>query len=111
MEILLSPNLKHSGKVCRKLPVSIRHNVVFIVDVTKLHDPTDVNCDDLGVWKNNHVDTVFFHARISARGVSMVEKCSSGAEAVYQLKRVYRHHGTNPSFHKITASITGKPVI
>jgi len=41
----------------------------------------------------------------------MVEKCSSGAEAVYLLKHVYRHHGTNQSFHKITASITGKPAI
>jgi len=51
VEILLSPNLKHSGK-------SIRHNVVFIVNGTKVHDPTDVNRDDLGVWKNNRIDSI-----------------------------------------------------
>lgn len=108
VEALLDPKLKDSGKVCNKLPVSVSHNVVFIVNVLELDDPDDVNCDDLGVWKNNRVDSVFFHASISDLGVVEVEKCSSGAEAAYQLKRVYRYHGTNPSFHKITASIIGK---
>ena len=109
VKTLLDPKLEQSGKVCRKLPVSISHNVVFIVDVSKLDDPNDVNCDDMGVWRNNRVDTVFFHASITEREVTFVEKCCCGAEAAYQLKRVYRDHGTNPSFHKITASITGEP--
>ena len=109
VKTLLDPKLEQSGKVCRKLPVSISHNVVFIVDVSKLDDPNDVNCDDMGVWRNNRVDTVFFHASITEREVTFVEKCCCGAEAAYQLKRVYRDHGTNPSFHKITASITGGP--
>ena len=108
VEALVDPKLKDSGKVCHKLPVLVSHNIAFIIDVSKLKNPSDVDCDDLGIWRNNRVDTVFFHARISERGVSMVDKCCSGAESAHQLKRVYGDHGTNPSFHKITVSITGK---
>ncbi len=108
VEALLDPNLKDSGKVCHKLPVSISHNVVFVIDVSQLDDPNDVNCDDLGVWKNNRVDAVFFHASISDLGVADIEKCSSGAEAAYQLKRVYRYHGTNPSLLQLLVSYHSK---
>ena len=76
MEALLDPKLKYSGKVCRKLPVSVSHNGTFIVDVLKLKNPSDVDFNDLGVWRNNRVDTVFFHARISERGVSVVDSDS-----------------------------------
>ncbi len=70
-----------------------------------------MSTDDLGAWRDNRVDTTFFHARLSETDVTLVDKCYRGAEGAYQLKRVYTDHGTNPSFHKIMASMTGKLII
>lgn len=80
----------------------------FIREQFFAQQTTDHQGDDLGLWKNNCVNTVFFHASVSDLDVIKVEKCSTGTDAVYQLKRVYKYHGTNPSLHKITASIIGK---
>lgn len=31
--------------------------MTFVVDTSKLYDMDDIMADDMGVWKNNRVDT------------------------------------------------------
>ena len=44
--------------ICTRVPISVSHNVAFIVNTTKLGDVQDVLSDDMGSWKNNRVDTM-----------------------------------------------------
>jgi len=41
------------------VPISVLSNVVIVVDINKLDDPNNLLCDDMGVWKNDGVDTLF----------------------------------------------------
>lgn len=60
VRILLNPNL---DLVCTKVPSSISSNVAFVVDTSKLEDMEDITADDMGVWKNNRVDTGYVECR------------------------------------------------
>ena len=80
------------------------------MDVDRLENQEDVLADDMGVWKNNGVDTSYVHATLSEKKVTSVEKCgphSSSANA-YKVKRVYRTHATDGTLKKLTAYIYGK---
>ena len=87
-------------------PVS--SNVVFVVDVNKLDDPNDVLCDDMGVWRNNGVDSGCYVVTVSDNGqVATVRKFVANDPAAYILKHVYRMHGTNTGLKKLIVSNFG----
>ena len=98
LKILLNSDLQSSNVLCGKVPTSVSSNVVFVVDVdvNKLDDANDLLCDDMGVWRNNGVDSVHYLVSLSNGQVSTLEKSFSSDEAAYTLKRVYRVDGTNP---------------
>ena len=107
VRILLNPNL---DLVCTKVPSSISSNVAFVVDTSKLEDMEDITADDMGVWKNNRVDTGYVRVSVVEEEIQ-VEKCgppASRSGPTYTLKRVYRIHGTNPALRKLTACLYGK---
>ena len=58
----------------------------FIVDVDHLDNQDDVLADDMGVWKNNGVDTSYVHATLSERKVMYVEKCGSPSSSAILTK-------------------------
>lgn len=107
LKILLNSNLQSSNVLCGKVPTSVSSSVVFVVDVNKLGDPNDLLCDDMGVWRNNGVDSAGYLVSLSNGQVSTVEKSFSSDEATYMLKRVYRVHGSNPGLKKLTVYIYG----
>ena len=82
-------------------------SVVFVVDVNNLDDPNDTLCDDMGVWRNNGVDSVRYLVSLTNGQVSSLEKSFSSDETAYTLKRVYRVHGTNPGLKKLSVYIYG----
>ena len=97
--------------VCSKTPAFVNHNVMFLVDTTKLGDPGDLESDDLGVWHNNRVDTVHFRVKVDEEEVTEVVRSPAFGTInrnTYALKRVYRTHGTDRTFRKISASVIGK---
>ena len=49
---LLDPSLNKTS-ICRAVPFSVACNSVFIVDLSCLDSPKDVQCDDMGAWKDN----------------------------------------------------------
>ena len=49
---LLDPSLDKTT-ICRAVPFSVACNSVFIVDLSCLHNAKDVQCDDMGAWKDN----------------------------------------------------------
>ncbi len=110
---LLQPSLQSSKFISSKVPTSICENVAFVVDLDRLDDKADVLSDDMGVWKNNGVDTTYVRVSFSqSHGqVELVEKCGSpgvGSAPTYSVKRVYRTHATDGSLKKLTAYVYGK---
>ena len=79
------------------------------MDVDHLEDQEDILADDMGVWKNNGVDTSYVYATLSKRKVTHVEKCGPPSSSdTYKVKRVYRTHATDGTLKKLTAYIHGK---
>jgi hypothetical protein len=112
VKCLLHP--QHSPQhLCTKAPTSVNHNVCFLVDCKALEDSGDIECDDMGVWRNNRVDTTQVLVLRDTNKVVKVSKVQKGTRQVqkmeaFSLKRVYRIHGTDQSFRKVTATIYGE---
>jgi hypothetical protein len=71
---LLHPTLPSSKIVCSKVPSSINEGISFIVDLESLDDPDDVLADDMGVWKNNGVESTRVRVLFSATKLSIIGK-------------------------------------
>jgi hypothetical protein len=101
--ILLNPNLDSSSVVCKKVPTSICERVSFIMDIKSLENQDDILSDDLGVWKNNGIDTTYINVTMSSsKEIESIVKCNMKSAATYSIKRVYRIHCTDNSLKKIT---------
>ena len=99
--------------LCTKTPISVNHNVCYLVDTNALEDQEDINCDDMGVWRNNRVDTTQVLVSRDTTKVVKVVKQQRGAHKMqglehFSVKRIYRVHGTDSSFRKITSMIFGE---
>ena len=105
LTILLSPKLQDSNFVCSRVPTCISSSVVFVVDASSLEDKNDLLCDDMGVWKNNGVDTSHYLVKTLNGEVISTEKSSS--DEAFTVKRVYRVHGTYNSLKKLTVTVYG----
>lgn len=107
VKCLLHPQL-NCQYVCQRVPITVSHNVAFLVDVTKLDDPGDIDNDNMGVWKNNGVDTCYVKvARDTKQQVKSVTKCTLQNPPTYKVKRCYRIHGTDSTLRKITTTLYG----
>ena len=88
IKLLLKPN--DSGLTCTAVPYNIASNVCFIDDVSFLSSKNDWKCDDMGVWRNNGVQSPHFilehDGEVNAVGKNEVTKIV-GKEYVY--KRMY----------------------
>lgn len=95
----------------RRFPAVLPTMLTFVVDTNKLGDKEDVAADDMGVWKNNWVDTGYVQVSMVKDEITQAKKCStptSNSPLVYTVKRVYRTHETNFSLRKLTASLYGE---
>ena len=95
---------------CQKVPTHIHSNVSFLVDTDQLDDPGDIDSDDMGVWKNNRVDSTYVIVQTNSREVADVDICKKSTKrgpGCFLMKRVYRIHGTDSSLKKITSTVYG----
>ena len=111
VKCILHP-VHQSTYLCRKVPITVNHNTIFLIDTDALDDVRDIESDDMGVWRNNRVDTVTVLVSMNKDEVTKVARCSQRMnpghnQGKYILKRVYRVHGTDKTFRKITATMFG----
>ena len=96
--------LPSSTVVCTKVPTSICEGLTFAVDINSLESPGDVTSHDMGVWKNNGVESTRVHVLFSndKSKVVSVKKQQTETNRTYLVKCVYRLHSTD---NKVTACI------
>ena len=75
--MLLHPSLKSSKFVCTKVPTSASKRVSFVINLDSLDSKDDASADDVGVWKNNRVDTSYIHVTMEKSSVKMAQKRTS----------------------------------
>lgn len=95
LKILLNSDLQSSNVLCGKVPIIVSSSFVYVVDVTKLDDPNDLLGDNMGVWRNNGVNSVCYLVSLPNGQVSTMKKSVSSNETTYTLKRVYCVHVSN----------------
>lgn len=71
--------------MCQRVPITVSHNVAFLVDVTKLDDPGDISSDDMGVWKNNGVDTCYVTVARDAK--KLVKSVPNAGQRIHPLTK------------------------
>ena len=86
--------------------------MAFVVDTSKLKDMDDITADDImaddiGVWKNNCVDTGYVQVSVEEEAVQVGPPAFQSAPT-YTLKQVYHIHGTNHTLKKLMACLYGK---
>ena len=92
VRILLSPSLQSSKFISTKIPTSVNENLAFVVNLDQHDDQKDALSDDMGVWKNNGVDTSHDHVSFSKSEVEFVQKFHppiASNSCTYIVKRVY----------------------
>ena len=83
--------------ICSIHPVSVEHNVPFVVDLSRLKDPNNVRADDLGTWRCTGSCILT---------VSVTCSCfpSKGGKVV-NIRRQYHVHTTDGDLHRMIAFI------
>ena len=104
IHILLDPIFK--DKLLSKThPVSVEHNVSFVIDLTSLSSPNDVRADDLGSWKCTGSRRLTFMVKFGPTTCHVVSSVSGSGGTQVQIRRQYHVHGTDSDLHRMIAFV------
>jgi len=90
--------------ICSTHPVLVENNVSFVVDLSKLKNPSDIRADDLGTWKCTGSRVLTFAVKCCEKSCRIVDSSYRGA-IVVRVRRQYHVHATDKAFHRMIACI------
>ena len=98
--------------LCQMQPTCVDKNASFVVDLGKLQDPKDINCDDMGSWRANgtHPSYVLVNNKGTISTLSQ-QKMKRGKVPGRQYKVVKRYyfHKTATDLNKTIFLVLGMP--
>ena len=106
---LLDPELESKG-ICTRIPFSVNCNSVFIIDLTSLGSPKDINCDDMGswTWKGSYR----CWCSVEDGDVQMLGKTlesnTSESDPCYQIWKRYYEHKCSIDVKKLIVFLEGE---
>ena len=85
-----------STYICSKQPFGVKENSTFIVNCDKLAHRDDIRTDDLGVWKNGGVKSIYCIVNLNGEGAPRrITKLSSKPSVMrHSVYRLRGHIGT-----------------
>ena len=86
-------------------PVSVEHNVSFVIDLNSLSNPNDVRADDIGSWKCTGSRCLTFLVKIGPTTCHIVNNVSGSGGKQVQIRRQYHVHGTDSDLHRMIAFV------
>ena len=86
-------------------PVSVEHNVSFVINLNSLSNPSDVRADDLGSWKCTGSRRLTFMVKFGPTTCHIVSSMSGSGGRQVQIRRQYHVHGTDPDLHRMIAFV------
>ena len=113
MNTILDPELCEST-ICTRLPFGINCNSLFLVDLTKLRNPKDIVCDDMGSWKWSGS----YRMWLSVDEMGCVEvigksKPSTASQdlSYYRIWKRYYDNKSSSDLKKIVVTMEGKFIV
>lgn len=107
MNIILDPELT-SDFICKRLPISVDCNSVFVVDMSQLAHPRDIVCDDMGSWKWGGSYRVWLEVDeigcVKILGKKLPEKSDL---PFYRVWKRYYVNKSSPDLKKLVITIEG----
>lgn len=100
IHILLDPVFKYE-LLSKTHPVSVEHNVSFVIDLNSLSNPKDVRADDLGSWTCTGSWRLTFMVKFGPSVCHIVSSVSGSGGRQVQIRRQYHIHGTDSDLHCI----------
>lgn len=99
------------SKVCKTVPVNVKHNCTFIVNLSSLAHPNDLHADDCGSWKNNGVKLCITTwenktATLVALGTNQCKTYRMKKNS-YKVCRTYFVHSSHEDFRKVISVVYG----
>ena len=104
VHILLDPIFKDQ-LLSTTHPVSVEHNVSFVIDISCLSNPNDVRADDLGSWKCTGSRCITFMVKFGPTTCHIVSSASGSDGQKAQIRRQYHVHGTDSDLHRMIAFV------
>lgn len=101
VQILCDPKLETS-LICSTHPVSVENNVAFVIDMSKLKNPCDVQSDDLGAWICKGSRVLTFAVNVTHTSCTLVSLLSDGAIEI-KVRRQYFVNGSDSDLHRMIA--------
>ena len=97
-------------KICNSQPVSVCHNVTFVVDLHSLDDPKDLRADENGVWKHKGAPIAYISVHRKRGEISEAKhRTRMGAHPhYYKISRTYYQHATSTDFCRIITVVQFK---
>ena len=61
-------------RICSRQPTGVCHNSVFVVNLNRLQDSSDIRADDNGVWRRNGAPIAFVSLHVKVGGKIKVSR-------------------------------------
>ena len=107
VHILCDPKLEPS-LICSTHPVSVENNVAFIIDMSKLKNPSDVRSDDLGEWICKGSRILKFTIKLTSNSCTLVSFLSTDALEI-SVRRQYFVNGSDSDLHRMIEFLEDTP--
>ena len=108
IDILLDPELSENV-VCTQVPFDVNCNSLFVVDLSKLSNPRDISCDDMGVWKWSGS----YRRWLSVNGLGYVQILGKTLSEIpslpcYQIWKRYYANKSSQDLKKMVVTLKGE---
>ena len=96
-------------KICNSQPVSVCHNVAFVVNLKSLDDPKDLRADENGVWRHLGAPIAYVSLHRNHGGIPEVKRRTKvhAHPHHYKISRTYYRHSTSTNFCRIITTVQG----
>jgi hypothetical protein len=108
MNVIFDPELA-SDCICKRIPIAVNCNCVFLVDMSELACPSDILCDDMGSWKWGGSYRVWLSLDeigcVKVFGKVFPDKSD---QPVYRIWKRYYVNKSSPDLKKLVVTIEGE---
>ena len=104
--LILNIKKKYRKKISSVPPTNIPTNSCFIVDLSKLKNPEDVRCDDLGAWSQSVTGKKYYKVHKTDSICNLVTKTEKNTPGSIEV--IHRPHTnkSDESLKKVTVCIS-----
>ena len=107
LKLLLNPSIDCNWIFCTWPVSNIVGSATFVVDLTLLEHPDDVQKDFFGKWLHSGSHPFVFKATFGEHGEVAVENATGATGNIFYLRRLHCYHPSNVDFRRMLVFVSG----